>query len=398
VSGRFAGTLADPASIEALKVLVARAVGEAVASRERSVSTLINEKDTVIEGVRSQIAPALHDLGAQGQLSIDTVAFDEDSRTRLMAANAEIAKRSRAKKVQELAEAEAAKAAAPPKAPEPHVPQPPMRSCSRCGSQGIGKFCEACGNPRSVFMPEGNHLSFKVEGPFAAGTPFVVGGGYVLYAITGGAVAFTLPAGAHAAPAALDDGLYVREAGLPIHDSGSMPGDWVVTDFATGTRNILRAELDGTLHVADVVGGFTIEGDKSTLDLVCNDLSGVVFMVLDERTKSRSWSVAALESGALQAELCAAVSAKYASLGSELYIRGTRVEMRSVKVSFSPSATASAAPAEPSALAPGTHVLVQWSDGNRYPAVLQQSAQGQSLVAFPNGTQQWVPAHAVSKA
>ena len=145
--------------------------------------------------------------------------------------------------------------------------------------------------------------------------------------------------------------------------------------------------------------GFTIEGDESTLDLVCNDLSGVVFTVLDEHTKSRSWSVAAVESGALQAELCAAVSAKYASLGSELdfYIVGTRVEMRSVKVSFWPSATASA-PVEPSALAPGTHVLVQWSDGNRYPAVLQQTVRGQSLVSFPNGTHHWVPAHAVSNA
>jgi hypothetical protein len=397
VSGRFDGTLANPASIEALKALVARAVGEAVASRQRSVLTLMTDKDTVIEGVRAQIAPALHDLGAQGQLSIDTVAFDEDSRKRLIAANAEVAKRVREKKVKELAEAEAAKAAAPPKAPEPHVPKPPMRLCSTCGSQAIGKFCEACGNPRSVFMPEGNYLSFKVEGPFAAGTPFVVGGGYVLYAIAGGAVAFTLPAGAHAAPAAFDDGLYVREAGLPIHESGSMPKDWVVTDVATGARNVHRYELDGAVYVADVIGGLTIEGDKSTLELVCNDLYGVIFMVLDEYSKSRSWSVAALESGALQTEMCAAVSAKYASRGSELYIFGTRVEMRSVKVSFSPSATASA-PVEPSALAPGTHVLVQWSDGNRYPAVLQQSAQGQSLVAFPNGTEQWVPAHAVSKA
>jgi hypothetical protein len=170
VSGRFDGTLANPASIEALKALVARAVGEAVASRQRSVLTLLKEKDAVIEGVRAHIAPALHELGAQGQLSIDAVTFDEDSRTRLMAANAEIAKRLRAQTIQQMAE-------------------------------------------------------------------------------------------------------------------------------------------------------------------------------------------------------------------------------EAAKVSFSPSA-----PVEPSALAPGTHVLVQWSDGNRYPAVLQQSAQGQALVVFPNGTGQWVPAHAVSKA
>jgi hypothetical protein len=179
VSGRFDGTLANPAAIDALQALVVRAVGEAVAGwvagepgvagRPHSVLQLFTVKDTLIEGVRARIAPALHDLGAQGQLSLDTVAFDEDSRARLMAANAEIAKRVRAKMAQERAEAEAAKAAAP--------------------------------------------------------------------------------------------------------------------------------QLE-----------------------------------------------------------------------------------------------------EPAALAPGTHVLVQWSDGNRYPAVLQQSAREQCLVAFPNGTQQWVPAHAVSKA
>jgi hypothetical protein len=397
-SGRFDGTLANPTAVEALKALVARAVGEAIANRPQSVLGLTGSvKDTLMAGVGAQIAPALRDLGAQGQLSLDIVTFDEDSRTRLKAATAEIARLARAKKMKELADAEAAKAAAPPKAPEPHVRQPAMRLCARCGSQAIGKFCEACGNARSVFMPDGHALSFKVEGPFAAGTPFVVGEGYVLHAIAGGAVAFTLPAGAHASPSAFDDGLYVREAGLPIHDGNLLPKDWVVTDFATGTRHFRRAELDGTLHVADITSGITIAGDKSIVELVCNDLSGVVFTVLDEHTKSRAWSVAALESGALQAELCAAVSAKYASERSERYIGGTRVEIRSLTVSFAPVASASA-PSEPAALLPGTHVLVQWSDGNRYPAILQQSAQGQCLVAFPNGTQQWVPAHTVMRA
>src|SRR5271155_3091728 len=80
VSGRFDGTLANPASIEALKALVSRAVGEAIATRPQSVLTLHTVKDSLIEGVGAQIAPALHDLGAQGQLSIDLVAFDDDSR------------------------------------------------------------------------------------------------------------------------------------------------------------------------------------------------------------------------------------------------------------------------------------------------------------------------------
>lgn len=42
------------------------------------------------------------------------------------------------------------------------------------------------------------------------------------------------------------------------------------------------------------------------------------------------------------------------------------------------------------AFVPGARVLVQWADGNRYPAAIQQAAGGQCLVVFPNGRQQWV--------
>ena len=52
--------------------------------------------------------------------------------------------------------------------------------------------------------------------------------------------------------------------------------------------------------------------------------------------------------------------------------------------------------AQPGGVGPGTHVLVQWSDGNRYPGAVVQSAQGQHLVAFPDGRQLWVPAEYVA--
>jgi len=38
----------------------------------------------------------------------------------------------------------------------------------------------------------------------------------------------------------------------------------------------------------------------------------------------------------------------------------------------------------------GTHVLVQWADGNRYPGIVQQIAPGQCLIVFPDGQQRWV--------
>jgi hypothetical protein len=47
-------------------------------------------------------------------------------------------------------------------------------------------------------------------------------------------------------------------------------------------------------------------------------------------------------------------------------------------------------PPVPMGFAPGSRVLVQWADGNRYPATVQQAANGQCLVVFPDGQQRWV--------
>jgi hypothetical protein len=41
---------------------------------------------------------------------------------------------------------------------------------------------------------------------------------------------------------------------------------------------------------------------------------------------------------------------------------------------------------------PGARVLVQWADGNRYPATVQQQNGSQCLVSFPDGRTQWVEA------
>jgi hypothetical protein len=46
----------------------------------------------------------------------------------------------------------------------------------------------------------------------------------------------------------------------------------------------------------------------------------------------------------------------------------------------------------------GSRVGVKWSDGNQYPGMVMQAAPNQYLVQFENGSQQWVPAHAVVKA
>jgi hypothetical protein len=43
---------------------------------------------------------------------------------------------------------------------------------------------------------------------------------------------------------------------------------------------------------------------------------------------------------------------------------------------------------------PGQRVFVLWSDGQRYPGTVMSAASGQVQVAFPDGRQVWVPAHA----
>jgi hypothetical protein len=42
------------------------------------------------------------------------------------------------------------------------------------------------------------------------------------------------------------------------------------------------------------------------------------------------------------------------------------------------------------ALVPGRNVLVQWSDGNKYPATLMQNTGAQAQVVFPDGRQMWI--------
>ncbi len=49
-------------------------------------------------------------------------------------------------------------------------------------------------------------------------------------------------------------------------------------------------------------------------------------------------------------------------------------------------------------IVPGSRVNVIWSDGNHYPGQVMNVSPGQVMVQFDNGSQQWVPEHAVKKA
>ncbi|MEO7096897.1 MAG: hypothetical protein ABI175_26800, partial [Polyangiales bacterium] len=55
-------------------------------------------------------------------------------------------------------------------------------------------------------------------------------------------------------------------------------------------------------------------------------------------------------------------------------------------------------PPTPQGFVVGAHVLVMWSDGNRYPGQVHQTTPDHCLVVFTNGHQQWVPLDALSGA
>ena len=49
-------------------------------------------------------------------------------------------------------------------------------------------------------------------------------------------------------------------------------------------------------------------------------------------------------------------------------------------------------------IVPGSRVMVAWSDGNKYPGKVMNASPGQYQVQFDNGSQQWIPENAVTKA
>lgn len=55
------------------------------------------------------------------------------------------------------------------------------------------------------------------------------------------------------------------------------------------------------------------------------------------------------------------------------------------------NALGSAFGAAPAPMGPGSRVMVQWSDGNRYPATVVATVNGQVTVSFPDGRQMAVP-------
>ena len=95
------------------------------------------------------------------------------------------------------------------------------------------------------------------------------------------------------------------------------------------------------------------------------------------------------------------------AIGQALAQRGLpAMQLGNVTVSLAPESIAAlkaakakpAAPAGPAPLAVGAQVLVQWSDGNRYPGEVRAIGDGQVQVAFAGGQVHWIAAAYVARA
>jgi hypothetical protein len=262
-------------------------------------------------------------------------------------------------------------------------------ACGACHAPVHGKFCQECGAPRPA------------EGGASAGAQ-----------------------GAQAGPGA-NDGLAARVAGARVKGGGSAGR---VLDRQTGPRGA-KVFFECVVGVDDgaALGRWSrgAGGDEqAVLQHVKTACLDAVKSTLEARLRDGTWSATAIESGELTSTVSSASAEAYAKAN---VVPGTSVSFESMTVMFDPpkpkpaaagaaaapaasAADARAAPAAPAPAhaaptpaaaadpAPGARVLVQWSDGNRYPAVVQQAAAGQCLVAFPNGQTQWVPAAYLSPA
>jgi hypothetical protein len=407
--GSFDGTIAHPDGPAILQPLLLEAVRAAAAQHGGRVLDLVKEKDAIARAAQAHVAPRLHHIGAVGQLSIGAFTFDPEDHERLKAFSMKLALAKQAARA-----AEAAAASTPATAPAAHAS---ADTCTKCGAPAPGKFCRECGAARAaaaavagptVERPRGGGaIASVVKGPFPPRTSLIVDDGYAFFGITSTGAAIELSSGTDSTLEACELGVYVRKSGFRIRAEG--PGGQVL-DAANTPRDV-HVTLFGRLDVDDPVMLARGLGDRAQLDdtstrmEASSALMQVVQVVVQHRFGSGAWTVAMLEGtwenpGEALAEVGPTIAAAY--LASSHRIPGTKITISGTTLAF-PLAAGVAAPAPPAPPAPaplpvGAQVLVQWSDGQRYPGVVRESREGQVLIVFPNGGLQWIPTPFVSRA
>ena len=399
--GTFEGTVSNE---DALKPLLLDAVRAAVTQHPKGTAGALRAKEAVAAAAQAQLAPRLHQAGATGQLTIAMISMDESEAAKLKAATANAVRANMAAKMAETAAAAAAEAAAAaPAAPSP------VR-CAKCSALMVGKFCRECGAPRELAaaLPPVKRLddaSFVsvVKGPFPSRVPLVVEAddrcvGVMEQRDDARMSLESVP------ESSLEECTYLifqRRGGLSIEVRG------LVGQVRDSTSAVCDAQLtlvgalklDTSLDCAHALlkGSGKLEDARTRADLQAV-IVPLAAELVREHFASGAWSVAMLEGGAALGAVGPALAAAY--LESSRRLPGTTITVSSLTLAFSRAGGAAFGPAPgvAAAMEAGAPVLVQWSDGQRYPGVVRECRRDQVLIAFPNGGLQWVPMTYVTRA
>jgi hypothetical protein len=303
----------------------------------------------------------------------------------------------------------------------------PVVPCAGCGAPVSGKFCASCGKPAAteaprlppelaatmpakppdpasaaepptLARPSGDERLIHVHAsPVAPRTVVVVDEGGTFCGISDGRVVAVHPVGRHAVMLPLTAGLFVRHglAGVQLGGPlGAMRDGRGASATVAGFGEARFEVVDPPAFVLGLSEPFDAEAGIERLKPIALDAL-------------RQALAEALQHGDLALAGLSAIPPPVLTRATELF-RTTPRPLPGVDLAFTsatarvtdlvepppPPMAAPPAPAQPPApmaLGPGQAVLVQWSDGNRYPGQVLQSAGDRCLVGFPNGGQDWVP-------
>jgi len=300
----------------------------------------------------------------------------------------------------------------------------PVVPCAACGALVGGKFCAACGTPAeaprvlppelaatmpakapgapsaaeppSLARPPGDaKLVFVHASPIAARTVVVVGEGETFCGINDGRVVAVHPAGRHAVMLPLTSGLFVRHSAVV-----QLGGPLGVLQDARGASGTVAAFGEARFDVVDpaafvlgLAAPFDAEAGLERLEPLALEALRPALAEALQRGDLALAGLAALPPALLTraAELFRAAPRPLP--GVDLALTSATARVTELVEAPPPPAAPSfpPQPPAPTGLAPGQAVLVQWADGNRYPARVLQNAGDRCLVGFPNGAQDWVP-------
>jgi hypothetical protein len=272
------------------------------------------------------------------------------------------------------------------------------------GGAGTDSAADATHHDQHVLARSGDEdaLLEVVEGPCEAGMPLTVGEGEVFVSVVDGRAMPPLGAGRYRLPNAIERGLFLRRVPTPERVGGSLGQ---VAD-AAGVRGEVRVTAVVRITVGDAAAF------SSALVAAMGQAGGAPEPILRARVLETIGARLreALAQGALH--LASLAEASTVLGGGEMHtpeLPGAAIELEEIELVaalepveapppvHAPEPALAPAP-EPAPISAGANVLVAWPDGNRYPATVQQTEQGQAYVIFPDGQQGWVTFDRLTRA